>query len=67
MGHEEAFVSDEKSPIEQALDQALDLLVYAPIGAALVARDELPRFIAKGRERVTGQLMLAKMIGQFAF
>jgi hypothetical protein len=54
---------DDKSPLEQALD----LFVYAPIGAALVARDELPRFIAKGRERVTGQVMLAKMIGQFAF
>jgi hypothetical protein len=54
---------DNKSPLEQALD----LLVYAPIGAALAARDELPRFIEKGRERVTGQVMLAKMIGQFAF
>jgi hypothetical protein len=56
----------EKSPVDQAIEQALDLFVYAPIGAALTARDEFPAFIAKGKERVTGQLTLAKMFGQFA-
>jgi hypothetical protein len=56
----------EKSPVDQVIEQALDLFVYAPIGAALTARDEFPIFIAKGRERVTGQLTLAKMFGQFA-
>lgn len=56
----------EKSPVDQAIEQALDLFVYAPIGAALTARDEFPTFIAKGKERVTGQLTLAKMFGQFA-
>ena len=59
-------MADEKSPLDQAIQQALDVLVYAPVGAALSARDELPRFIAKGRERVQGQLTLAKMFGQFA-
>ncbi|GAC1312778.1 MAG: hypothetical protein NVSMB12_03410 [Acidimicrobiales bacterium] len=51
-----------KSP----LDQALDLLVFAPMGLALTAKDELPQLVEKGRTRVGNQLMLAKMIGQFA-
>lgn len=53
---------DHKSP----LDQALDLLVYAPMGLALTAKDELPHLVEKGRTRIGNQLMLAKMIGQFA-
>jgi hypothetical protein len=55
-------VAEDKTPLEEALD----LLVYAPLGLALTARDELPRFIARGRLQVTGQVALAKMIGQFA-
>lgn len=51
-----------KSP----LDQALDLLVFAPMGLALTAKDELPQLVEKGRTRVGNQLMIAKMIGQFA-
>lgn len=59
----EAPLADEaRSP----LDQALDLLVFAPVGLALTAREELPRLIARGRAQVTGQLALAKMFGQFA-
>jgi hypothetical protein len=53
---------DAKSPLEQAIE----LLVYAPLGLVLTARDELPRLIDKGRERVTGQVAMAKMMGQFA-
>lgn len=52
----------DKSP----LDQALDLLVFAPMGLALTVKDELPQLVDKGRQRVGNQLMLAKMIGQFA-
>jgi hypothetical protein len=60
---EDRDVSDEaKSPLEQAIE----LLVYAPLGLALTARDELPRLIDKGRQRVTGQVAMAKMMGQFA-
>ena len=55
-------MTDQKSPIEQALD----LVLYAPVGLALTARDELPRMIEKGRQRIAGQVMLARMIGQFA-
>jgi len=52
----------DKSP----LDQALDLLVFAPMGLAFTVKDELPQLVDKGRQRVGNQLMLAKMIGQFA-
>lgn len=55
-------MSEERNPV----DQALDLFVYAPIGLALSAKDELPQLIAKGKQQVEGQLALAKMFGQFA-
>jgi hypothetical protein len=56
-------VSDnQRSPI----DAALDLLFYAPVGLALTAREELPRLIEKGRQRVGGQVTMARMVGQFA-
>lgn len=55
-------MADNKSPLEQALD----LLVYAPLGLALTAQEELPKLVEKGRSRVSGQMMMAKMIGQFA-
>jgi hypothetical protein len=55
-------VTQDKSPLEQALD----LVFYAPVGLAITAREELPRLIQKGRERVTGQVTMARMIGQFA-
>jgi hypothetical protein len=48
------------------LDQALDLFVYAPLGLALMARDELPKLAEKGRAQLNAQLNLAKMVGQFA-
>lgn len=56
------MTEQQRSPI----DAALDLLFYAPVGLALTAREELPRLIEKGRQRVTGQVTMAKMIGQFA-
>jgi hypothetical protein len=52
----------QRSPI----DAVLDLLFYAPVGLALTAREELPRLIEKGRQRVSGQVTMARMIGQFA-
>lgn len=55
-------MTEQKSPLEQALD----LFVYAPIGLALTAREELPKLVEKGRSRVTGQVMMARMMGQFA-
>jgi hypothetical protein len=48
------------------LDVALDLLVYAPVGLALSARDVLPALARKGRERVEGQVGSARTVGRFA-
>src|SRR5947199_534529 len=55
-------MSEPKSPV----DQALDLFLYAPVGLALTAAEELPKLIEKGRLRVTGQITMARMMGQFA-
>jgi hypothetical protein len=55
-------VTDHKSP----LDQALDLVLFVPVGLVVTAREELPRLADKGRQRVTGQVAVAQMIGKFA-
>jgi len=51
-------VSDDRSVVEQALDY----LVYAPLGLALEARDMLPKLADRGR----GQVALARLAGRFA-
>lgn len=51
-------VSDEKTPIEQALD----LFVYAPLGFALSFREFSRQAAEKGRQ----QVQVAKVMGQFA-
>lgn len=56
------MADDNKSPIEQALD----LFLYAPLGLALTARDNLPALVEKGRQQMTAQVTMAKMVGQFA-
>ncbi len=53
-----AQVSDEKSP----LDQAVDLVLYAPLGFALEARRLLPSLVERGR----AQVQMAKVLGRFA-
>lgn len=55
-------VTDEKNPA----DRALELLLFAPLGFALSARELLPQLVERGREQVTGQVTMARMIGQFA-
>ena len=55
------MVTEPKTP----LDQALDLLVFLPVGAALSARVELPRLVEKGRKRVESEMTMARAIGQF--
>jgi hypothetical protein len=51
-------MTDEKNPIEQALD----VLVYAPLGFVFSAGELFPSLVEKGRS----QLSMAKMVGQFA-
>jgi hypothetical protein len=55
-------MTDHKSPLERALD----VFLYAPVGLMITAADELPALIEKGRERVTNQVTMARMVGQFA-
>lgn len=51
-------MTESKGPAEQAVD----LVVFAPIGFALEARNLLPTFVERGRQ----QVMMAKMVGRFA-
>ena len=51
-------MSDNKTPV----DAALDLLLYAPIGLVLEARNLVPQLAERGRQQVT----MARMVGQFA-
>lgn len=44
-----------------AVDRAFDLLVHAPLGLLVTAREELPRLIAKGRQEATGARFIGKM------
>ena len=53
---------EKKSP----LDNVVELALFAPLGLALTARDHLPDLIARGRQQVTSQVTLARMMGQFA-
>ena len=52
----------EKTPIEQAVDHALDLFVYAPIGVLFEGASLLPDLIAKGK----GHVATARVMGHFA-
>jgi hypothetical protein len=55
-------VTESPSP----LDTALDLLLYAPVGLALTAAEEIPKLAVKGRAQLEGQLTMARVVGQFA-
>jgi hypothetical protein len=48
------------------LDLALEAFVYVPVGLAVAAKECLPALAKRGRERLTGQVNQARMIGQFA-
>ena len=48
------------------LDHALDLFVYAPVGAALAARELIPDLSERGRQQLTSQVTMARMLGEFA-
>jgi hypothetical protein len=51
---------------DDAGEQLLDLLVYAPLGLLLEARDLVPKLADKGRQRMGGQVTVARMIGEMA-
>jgi hypothetical protein len=47
-------------------DLAVDLLVYAPIGLAVTAKELVPALVERGRSKVTTQVSAARVIGRFA-
>ena len=47
-------------------EQLLDLLVYAPLGLLFEARDLVPKLADKGRQRMGGQVTVARMVGELA-
>lgn len=55
-------MADERPLVEQLLDVA----IYAPIGAVLLASEQIPAFVAKGRARLEGQVAAARMLGRMA-
>lgn len=55
-------MTETRSP----LDQAVDLLVYAPVGLAVAARDLVPTLVERGRQQIDPQVGLARMVGQLA-
>lgn len=52
----------DKTPAEQAVEHAVEVLVYAPIGLLFEGASLLPQLIEKGRSQVT----MARMVGKFA-
>jgi hypothetical protein len=53
-------VSDDDS--KPAIEHALDVFIYAPLGFALEARSLLPKFVDRGRN----QVVLARVVGKYA-
>jgi hypothetical protein len=51
-----------KTPVEAAVEHAVEALVYAPIGLLFEGASLLPQLVEKGRQQVT----MARMIGKFA-
>lgn len=54
----------ERTP--NPFERAVELFVFAPLGLALHARDQLPDLVEKGRQQFNGQVTLARMMGEFA-
>ena len=48
-----------------AVRRTLDLFVFAPVGLAVTALEDLPTLIVKGRQRVESEIRNARFIGQF--
>ena len=56
------MVSEDKSPLEAALD----VFVYGPLGLFITVTEEMPKLVEKGRLRLTSQLGMARMMGEMA-
>ncbi len=47
-------------------EQLLDVFVYAPLGLAMEAAELLPKLADRGRQRVGGKVVVARMVGEMA-
>jgi hypothetical protein len=56
---------DGTAPESNPLRRTLDLCVYAPIGLAVIALEDFPGLVAKGRRRVELELANARIVGKF--
>lgn len=52
----------DKTPAEQAVEHAVELFVYAPIGLLFEGASLFPQLVEKGKSQVS----MARMIGKFA-
>jgi hypothetical protein len=52
---------DEERPL---YDELLDVVVYAPIGAAVRVANALPDLIREGRSRIEGTVQVASLMGR---
>jgi hypothetical protein len=59
---DQSNAAPEKTPVEAAVEHAVEALVYAPIGLLFEGASLLPQLIEKGRNQVA----MARMIGKFA-
>ena len=60
-------MADERAaPSRGAVDHVLDLFVFAPLGFMVESSTLVPRLAESGRQRLDGQVQLARMVGQFA-
>lgn len=55
-------MSSDKTPLEVAVDQAMDAFVYAPIGLVFDGPALFPKLVQKGRN----QVQVARMMGEMA-
>jgi hypothetical protein len=53
---------EAKDPVAEAVEHAVEVLVYAPIGLLFEGASLLPQLIEKGKSQVA----MARMVGQFA-
>ena len=58
--------SEDEKGERTPLDEALDLFLYAPVGLALTAAEELPRIVERGRDVLGSRVDLARVLGRVA-
>jgi hypothetical protein len=56
---------DEQGDGQTLNERLLDLLVYAPVGAAVSLVEEFPSLAARGRDRLGVRVSSARAVGQF--